>query len=238
MGNIISSQINEFSRPFWNFCYSYSQIKHRVEVTFSSWRYVLWNPERMLSSLTIQARGGGQMPTWHRSPLTPSFCKDGCSWLCLSQSQGQRGGTEVLTSVCSKLCVSPTTPYVSHTCFEFHFSTRFAHEHFELKELVPFLTYLNLCVASVILLPLPHLPKHCASLTAGRSEQSQRDDISLFFFSWLLSFISFFTFPLFYFSFRCFPLLTRGWLIWWSLLWHCCSCCCRCCCCWWCRVPS
>lgn len=79
MGNI-SSQINEFSRPFWNFYYSYSQIKHGAEVTFSSWHCVLWNPKRMLSSLTVQARGGGQMPTWHRSPFPPSFCKDGCSW--------------------------------------------------------------------------------------------------------------------------------------------------------------
>lgn len=123
--------------------------------------------------------------------------------VCLRQSQGQRGRTEVLTGVCSKLCVSPTTPYVSHTCFEFHLSTGFAHGHFELKEVVPFLAYLNLSVASVILLPLPHLPKHFASLTAGRSEQSQRDDISLFFF--LDYFLSFY----FYFLlFLCFTFLS------------------------------
>lgn len=241
MGSIISSQINKFARPLWSFC---CRSNTNLSSCFSHGGVCSEASKWMLSGLTFQGRGEQWMPTWHHSPFSPSYCngwlQPGCA---LARVRGKEEGKRFWL-VCAITCVyrlplrmyhTPVLSFIS--LLGLHMGTwswkRWSHSW-----------HISICLwLEWFFFPFLTSLQHRASLTAGQSEQSQRDGISLFFFlSYFLSFCFFvlfcFTFPLFYFSFCCFPLLTLGWLIWWSLLWHCCSCCCRCCCCWLCCVPS
>lgn len=168
-----------------------------------------WRP----SNLPLQVRGGEWVPRWHHSRFSPSFCS---GWLQLVHypARGKEEGKRFWLVCAVTVCIPCHSVCITHlfwvsslygVCIWAHGAERGGPKSPR---------HLDLSVAWVVLLPLPHLPtascfSHCRAIRTipGRWHFS-------LLFSWLLSFSLFFSFFLFFSLFLCCTFLSVVFLCW------------------------